>query len=154
MWDNFETSDIQLLHGVTGSGKTELYVHLIQAIIENGQQVLYLLPEIALTTQIVGRLRKVFGAKMAVYHSKFSDNERVETFRDVGSGKFQLIVGVRSSVFLPFQDLGLIIVDEEHDASYKQYEPAPRYNARDTAIMLGVIPVSYTHLTLPTICSV
>ena len=139
LWDNFETSDIQLLHGVTGSGKTELYVHLIQAIIENGQQVLYLLPEIALTTQIVSRLRKVFGDKMAVYHSKFSDNERVETFRDVGNGKFQLIVGVRSSVFLPFQDLGLIIVDEEHDSSYKQYEPAPRYNARDTAIMLGVI---------------
>lgn len=139
MWGNFETSDIQLLHGVTGSGKTELYIHLIEAIIENGQQVLYLLPEIALTTQIVGRLRKVFGDKMAVYHSKFSDNERVETFRDVGTGKFQLIVGVRSSVFLPFQDLGLIIVDEEHDASYKQYEPAPRYNARDTAIMLGVI---------------
>jgi primosomal protein N' (replication factor Y) len=139
MWENFETQDIQLLHGVTGSGKTELYVHLIQAIIENGQQVLYLLPEIALTTQIVGRLRKVFGDKMAVYHSKFSDNERVETFRDIGTGKYQLIVGVRSSVFLPFQDLGLIIVDEEHDASYKQYEPAPRYNARDTAIMLGVI---------------
>ena len=139
LWNNFETTSIQLLHGVTGSGKTELYVHLIQAIIENGQQVLYLLPEIALTTQIVSRLRKVFGGKMAVYHSKFSDNERVETFREVGSGKFQLIIGVRSSVFLPFQDLGLIIVDEEHDASYKQYEPAPRYNARDTAIMLGVI---------------
>jgi primosomal protein N' (replication factor Y) len=139
LWSNFEETNIQLLHGVTGSGKTELYIHLIQAIIENGQQVLYLLPEIALTTQIVSRLRKVFGDKMAVYHSKFSDNERVETFREVGSGKFQLIVGVRSSVFLPFQDLGLIIVDEEHDSSYKQYEPAPRYNARDTAIMLGVI---------------
>ena len=139
LWQNFETTNIQLLHGVTGSGKTELYVHLIQAIIENGQQVLYLLPEIALTTQIVSRLRKVFGDKMAVYHSKFSDNERVETFREIGLGNYQLIIGVRSSVFLPFQDLGLIIVDEEHDASYKQYEPAPRYNARDTAIMLGVI---------------
>lgn len=138
MMSNFEEQSIQLLHGVTGSGKTELYIHLIEAIIENGQQVLYLLPEIALTTQIVTRLRKVFGDKMAVYHSKFSDNERVEVFQDTGTGKFQLIVGVRSSVFLPFQDLGLVIVDEEHDASFKQYEPSPRYNARDTAIMLGV----------------
>ena len=139
IFKNFDSKPVQLLHGVTGSGKTEIYIHLIQAIIDNGQQVLYLLPEIALTTQIVSRLRKVFGEKMGIYHSKFSDNERVETFKDVANGKLQLIVGVRSSVFLPFRDLGLIIVDEEHDASYKQYEPAPRYNARDTAVMLGVI---------------
>ncbi len=139
IWSNFENKSIQLLHGVTGSGKTEIYIHLIQSIIDNGQQVLYLLPEIALTTQIVSRLRSVFGDKMGVYHSRFSDNERVETYQEIASGKFQLIVGVRSSVFLPFRDLGLIIIDEEHDASYKQYEPAPRYNARDTAVMLGVI---------------
>ena len=133
----FEENRPVLLHGVTGSGKTELYIDLIQNVLEAGHQVLYLLPEIALTTQIVTRLRKVFGSEMGVYHSKFSDNERVEVWNGVLSGKFPLVVGVRSSVFLPFNDLGLIIVDEEHENSYKQYDPAPRYNARDVAIYLA-----------------
>ncbi|MDH5366066.1 MAG: primosomal protein N' [Cyclobacteriaceae bacterium] len=133
----FNKNKTVLLHGVTGSGKTEIYISLIQDALEGGNQVLYLLPEIALTTQIVTRLRKVFGSKMGVYHSKFSDNERVEVWNGVLSGKFSLVVGVRSSVFLPFDNLGLIIVDEEHENSYKQYEPAPRYNARDVAIYMA-----------------
>lgn len=130
----FNKNKTVLLHGVTGSGKTEVYISLIQDALEGGNQVLYLLPEIALTTQIVTRLRKVFGNEMGVYHSKFSDNERVEVWNGVLSGKFPLVVGVRSSIFLPFDNLGLIIVDEEHENSYKQYDPAPRYNARDVAI--------------------
>ncbi|NIK73181.1 primosomal protein N' (replication factor Y) [Thermonema lapsum] len=132
-----EKKDIALLHGVTGSGKTEIYIHLIQQALESGSQVLYLLPEIALTTQIVQRLRKIFGDKMGVYHSRFSDNERAEVWRGVQSGRFSFVVGVRSAVFLPFDNLSLIIVDEEHEASYKQHEPAPRYHARDVAMMLG-----------------
>lgn len=128
-----------LLHGITGSGKTEIYIKLIQESINNGDEVLYLLPEIALTTQIVERLRQVFGSKMGIYHSKFSDNERVEIWNGVKSGKYDFVVGVRSGIFLPFDNLGLIIVDEEHDASYKQYEPNPRYNARDSALMLARI---------------
>lgn len=132
-----EKKDIALLHGVTGSGKTEIYIHLIQQALDSGSQVLYLLPEIALTTQIVQRLRKIFGDKMGVYHSRFSDNERVEVWRGVQSGRFSFVVGVRSAVFLPFDNLSLIIVDEEHEASYKQHEPAPRYHARDVAMMLG-----------------
>ena len=137
--DHFEKSRVCLLHGVTGSGKTEIYMHLIQAAVENGSQVLYLLPEIALTTQIVERLRAVFGEKLGVYHSRFSDNERVEVWQGVLEGRYAIVVGVRSSVFLPFEHLGLVIVDEEHEHSYKQYDPAPRYHARDAAIMLAAM---------------
>ncbi|MBC5773785.1 primosomal protein N' [Pontibacter sp. KCTC 32443] len=133
----FKEKDTVLLHGVTGSGKTEVYIDLIKHALEGGGQVLYLLPEIALTAQIVTRLMKVFGEKLGVYHSKFSDNERAEVWQGVLSGRFQVVVGVRSSIFLPFHNLSLIIVDEEHEASYKQYEPAPRYNARETALMMA-----------------
>jgi primosomal protein N' (replication factor Y) len=135
--EGFNQKQVTLFHGITGSGKTEIYIDLIQKVLENGSQVLMLLPEIALTTQIVSRLQKVFGDKMGVYHSKFSDNERVEVYMGVLSGRYQFVVGVRSSIFLPFQNLGLIIVDEEHEASYKQFDPAPRYHARDVAIMLA-----------------
>lgn len=137
IFDSFRTKDVTLLHGITGSGKTEIYISLIQDALAGGSQVLYLLPEIALTTQIVVRLRKVFGDKMGVYHSKFSDNERVEVWKGVLSGRYQFVIGVRSSVFLPFDNLGLIVVDEEHESSYKQYDPAPRYNARDVAIVMA-----------------
>lgn len=133
----FAQQNVVLLHGITGSGKTEVYIHLIQQAIASGSQVLYLLPEIALTTQIVVRLQRVFGNKMGIYHSKFSDNERVEVWKGVVSGQYQFVVGVRSSVFLPFDNLGLLIVDEEHETSYKQHDPAPRYHARDVAIMLA-----------------
>jgi primosomal protein N' (replication factor Y) len=133
----FENQNIVLLHGITGSGKTEVYIDLIQQALGSGSQVLYLLPEIALTTQIVVRLQRVFGDKMGIYHSKFSDNERVEVWKGVVSGQYQFVVGVRSSVFLPFDNLGLIIVDEEHETSYKQHDPAPRYHARDVAMMLA-----------------
>ena len=133
----FTQKDIALLHGITGSGKTEIYIDLIKKNLENGNQVLYLLPEIALTTQIVKRLMKIFGSKMGVFHSKYSDNERVEVWNGVLSGKFLFVVGVRSAVFLPFDNLGLIIVDEEHDNSYKQFDPAPRYHARDLAMVLA-----------------
>ncbi|MBS1977660.1 MAG: primosomal protein N' [Bacteroidetes bacterium] len=126
-----------LLQGVTGSGKTEIYIDLIRRALDGGSQVLYLLPEIALTTQIVLRLQRVFGSTMGVYHSKFSDNERVEVWNGVLNGTFRFVVGVRSAVFLPFDNLGLIIVDEEHDPSYKQHDPAPRYHARDVARMIG-----------------
>jgi len=135
--DAFKNQGITLLHGITGSGKTEIYINLIQQALEGGSQVLYLLPEIALTTQIVQRLKKIFGTVMGVYHSRFSDNERVEVWNGILSGRFKFVVGVRSSVFLPFDNLGLIIVDEEHDASYKQQEPAPRYHARDVALMMS-----------------
>ncbi|MBC5993393.1 replication restart helicase PriA [Pontibacter cellulosilyticus] len=133
----FKEKDTVLLHGVTGSGKTEVYIDLIKHALDGGGQVLYLLPEIALTAQIVQRLMKVFGEKLGVYHSKFSDNERAEVWQGILSGRFQVVVGVRSSVFLPFHDLSLIIIDEEHEASYKQYDPAPRYNARETALMMA-----------------
>ena len=136
--DAFSQSKPALLFGVTGSGKTEVYISLIQKALDGGGQVLFLLPEIALTTQIVTRLRKVFGGTLGVYHSRFSDNERVEVWNHVAAGRFKVIVGVRSSVFLPFENLGLVIVDEEHDSSYKQ-DRAPRYQARDTALMLGRI---------------
>ncbi len=135
----FEKHQTVLLHGITGSGKTEIYIEFIKELLEQGEQVLYLLPEIALTTQIVTRLQRVFGDRMGVYHSKYSDNERVEVWKGLIEGRFPLIVGVRSSVFLPFDNLGLVIVDEEHEFSYKQYEPAPRYHARDVAQMLGRI---------------
>jgi len=133
----FEDKSIVLLHGITGSGKTEVYVDLIQNALSSGGQVLYLLPEIALTTQIVSRLQKIFGEKMGVYHSKFSDNERVEVWNGVLSGRFSFVVGVRSAVLLPFDNLSLIIVDEEHETSYKQFDPAPRYHARDLALVLA-----------------
>lgn len=137
IFKSFEQHDITLLHGITGSGKTEIYISLIKKALESEAQVLYLLPEIALTTQIVQRLKKVFGSSMGVYHSKFSDNERVEVWNGVLNGKLKFVVGVRSSVFLPFDNLGLIIIDEEHDASYKQQEPSPRYHARDAALIMG-----------------
>ena len=135
--DVFEEKSTVLLHGITGSGKTEIYISLIQEALDNGLQVLYLLPEIALTAQIVNRLKVVFGDRMGVYHSKFSDNERVEVWMGLLEGRFDFIVGVRSAIFLPFADLGLIIVDEEHENSYKQYDPAPRYHARDVALFLA-----------------
>jgi primosomal protein N' (replication factor Y) len=134
---SFENNSTTLLYGITGSGKTEIYISLIKKALDSGSQVLYLLPEIALTTQIVQRLKKVFGKTMGVYHSRFSDNERVEVWQGVRNGTFRFVVGVRSAVFLPFDNLGLIIVDEEHDTSYKQQEPAPRYNARDVALVMG-----------------
>ena len=133
----FQEKDVVLLHGVTASGKTQLYIRLIEAAIEAGKNALYLLPEIALTAQITERLKLHFGDKLGVYHSKFNDNERAEVWHKVLKGEYKVIVGARSSVFLPFQHLGLIVIDEEHESSYKQYEPAPRYHARDTAIYLG-----------------
>lgn len=134
----FDKAKICLLHGVTSSGKTEVYIRLIREALSEGRQVLYLLPEIALTTQITDRLGRVFGDEMGVYHSKFPDAERVEFWlRQLSSKPFSLILGVRSSLFLPFKNLGLVIVDEEHETSYKQQDPAPRYNARDAAILLA-----------------
>ncbi|QNH63256.1 replication restart helicase PriA [Hymenobacter sediminicola] len=144
--DQFQTKDIVLLHGVTGAGKTEIYIELIRQALDGGGQVLYLLPEIALTAQIVTRLMRVFGSRLGVYHSKFSDNERVEVWNGVLSGRFQVVVGVRSSVFLPFDNLALTIVDEEHESSYKQYDPAPRYNAREVALMMANFQGSKTLL--------
>jgi primosomal protein N' (replication factor Y) len=169
--------DVVLLHGVTSSGKTEIYIKLIEQVIAQGKQVLYLLPEIALTTQIINRLRKYFGNAVGVYHSKFNENERVEVWNNVlgvqnvelkvkseqSTGddsnsqppdtnstpythNYKLIIGARSSLFLPFSNLGLVIVDEEHDTSYKQYDPSPRYNARDTAIYLAHVHKAKTLL--------
>lgn len=130
--------DVTLLRGVTSSGKTEIYIHLINDVMSRGRQVLMLVPEIALTTQLTDRLQKVLGDKVIVYHSKFSDNERVDLWRKILKSKEPfVVVGARSSVFLPFENLGLIIVDEEHDPSYKQQDPAPRYNGRDTAMVLA-----------------
>ena len=130
----FNNKSVCLLHGVTASGKTQLYIKLIEQYIQQGKQVLYMLPEIALTAQIVRRLQKHFGGYIAVYHSKFNANERVEIWNRIRSGELKVLLGARSALFLPFKDLGLIIADEEHDASYKQQEPAPRYHARDAAI--------------------
>lgn len=142
--ESFKSKQVALLHGITSSGKTELYIRLIAEEIEKGNQVLYLLPEIALTSQIINRLRRIFGGRVGVYHSKFSDSQRVEIYNGVlndeqkpGQPVFDIILGVRSSLFLPFKRLGLIIIDEEHENTYKQYNPAPRYNARDSAIMLA-----------------
>ena len=134
---NWQKSAINLLHGITGSGKTEIYIELIKEVLSSGSQVLYLLPEIALTTQIVSRLQKIFGDKIGIYHSRFSDNERVEVWQGINEGRFSFVVGVRSSIFLPFNNLGLIIVDEEHETSYKQFDPSPRYHARDAALVLA-----------------
>ncbi|WP_258105138.1 primosomal protein N' [Marinoscillum sp. MHG1-6] len=134
---HFQSKETVLLKGITGSGKTEVYISLIQDILDNEGCVLYLLPEIALTTQIIKRLRKAFGDTFGIYHSRYSDNERVEVWQKVLKGEYKFVVGVRSAVFLPFSDLSLIIVDEEHEPSYKQYDPAPRYHARDTAIYMA-----------------
>lgn len=139
--ENFKTKNCVLLHGVTSSGKTEIYIHLIQEQLQLGKQVLYLLPEIALTTQIINRLRTVFGNKVGIYHSKFNDAERVEIYNNINQNDpenaYQVILGVRSSIFLPFKNLGLIIVDEEHENTYKQFDPAPRYHARDASLYLA-----------------
>ena len=136
---SFETKDITLLYGVTSSGKTEIYVQLIEEILALGKQVLYMLPEIALTTQLITRLQLYFGEKISVYHSRYSVNERVEVWKNVleNKSKAQIIIGARSSLFLPFNNLGLVIIDEEHESSFKQYSPAPRYHGRDSAIVLA-----------------
>lgn len=131
---SFTSKDVSLLHGITSSGKTNIYIKLIEQQIRQGHQVLYMLPEIALTSQIIRRLQKHFGGYIGIYHSRFSQNERVEIWNKVKSGELKVILGARSSIFLPYADLGLIICDEEHDTSYKQQEPAPRYNGRDAAI--------------------
>ena len=136
----FLEKSVCLLHGVTSSGKTEVYIHLIDEVIRQGKQVLYLLPEIALTTQITERLRRVFGTRLGIYHSKFPDAERVEIWqKQLGDKGYDIILGVRSSVFLPFRNLGLVIVDEEHENTYKQQDPAPRYHARNAAIVLAAM---------------
>ena len=135
---SFLKKNVTLLHGVTSSGKTEIYIHLIRQALEQKRQVLYLLPEIALTVQIMERLQRVFGDRLGIYHSKYSDAERVEIWQKQLSGHpYDVILGARSAVFLPFQNLGLVIIDEEHESSYKQQEPAPRYHARSAAIMLA-----------------
>lgn len=149
----FSEKNVMLLHGVTSSGKTELYIKLIRETLDEGKQVLYLLPEIALTAQIINRLQKYFGREVGIYHSRYDENERVEIWQRVGCGVieekensngntgdtsfFRVILGARSALFLPFNNLGLIIVDEEHDTSFKQFDPAPRYNARDAAVFLA-----------------
>ena len=137
--ESFNQKEVCLLHGVTSSGKTEIYIKLIEEYLETGKQVLYLLPEIALTTQLVGRLRTYFGNKIAVFHSKYNNNERVEVWNQVldNSSKAQVVIGARSALFLPFVNLGFIVVDEEHEQTFKQVDPAPRYHARDSAIVLA-----------------
>jgi len=137
--ESFQTKNVALLHGVTSSGKTEIYTKLIEEFLEQGKQVLYLLPEIVLTTQLVSRLTAFFGNQVAVFHSKYSNNERVEVWNQVleNSEKAKIVIGARSSLFLPFSNLGLIIIDEEHEPTFKQQEPAPRYHARDAAIVLA-----------------
>lgn len=139
--EGFRSHDVVLLHGVTSSGKTEVYVKLIEETIAKGKQVLYLLPEIALTTQLIRRLQNYFGEKVSVYHSKYSVNERVEVWNHIltNNSKSQIVLGARSSVLLPFSELGLIIVDEEHETSFKQFDPAPRYHARDAAVVLAMM---------------
>ncbi len=135
---SFLKKNVTLLHGVTSSGKTEIYIHLIQQALEQKKQVLYLLPEIALTVQMMDRLRRVFGNRLGIYHSKYSDAERVEIWqKQLSQNPYEVILGARSAVLLPFQHLGLVIVDEEHETSYKQQDPAPRYHARSAAIMLA-----------------
>ena len=136
---SFASKEVCLLHGVTSSGKTEIYIQLIERYLQQQKQILYLLPEIALTTQLVGRLREYFGDKVAVYHSKHNNNERVEVWKQVleNAPKAQIVIGARSALFLPFSNLGLIIIDEEHEQTFKQQDPAPRYHARDAAIILS-----------------
>ncbi|MBD3748815.1 MAG: primosomal protein N' [Sphingobacteriales bacterium] len=133
----FKEKGVNLLHGITSSGKTQIYIRLIEDYLSKGQQVLYLLPEIALTGQMIDRLKIYFGNQIIVYHSRFNDNERAEIWQKVLNNEVKVVLGARSSIFLPFSDLGLIIVDEEHESSFKQYDPAPRYHARDAAIVLG-----------------
>ncbi|MCF8218368.1 MAG: primosomal protein N' [Bacteroidales bacterium] len=135
--EGFANDKVSLLHGVTSSGKTEIYIHLIEEQLQKNKQVLYLLPEIALTAQIINRLTYYFGNEVVVYHSRFNEQERTETWNLVLNKQRRVIVGARSALFLPFRDLGLVIVDEEHDNSFKQYEPAPRYQGRDVAVYLG-----------------
>ncbi len=139
--ESFKVKDIVLLHGITSSGKTEIYIQMIEEQLKKGKQVLYLLPEIALTAQIIIRLQKHFGSVTGIYHSRFNDQERAEIWKRVADNScnsgYRLILGARSSIFLPFNNLGLVIVDEEHDGSYKQHDPAPRYHARDTSIVLA-----------------
>ena len=138
--ESFNTKNVVLMHGVTSSGKTEIYIHLINDVIKHGKQVLYLLPEIALTVQITERLRRVFGSRLCVYHSKYSDDERVEIWqKQVSDNPYDIILGARSSVLLPFKNLGLVIVDEEHETSFKQQDPAPRYHARNVAIVMAAM---------------
>ncbi len=146
----FLKKQVVLLHGVTSSGKTEIYIHLIQQTLERKQQVLYLVPEIALTVQMMNRLRKVFGNQLGIYHSKYSDAERVEIWqKQLSDNPYDIILGARSAVFLPFQRLGLVIVDEEHETSYKQQDPMPRYHARDVAIMMAA-PIREARVLLGT----
>ncbi len=135
--NTFTEKNVCLLHGVTSSGKTQIYIKLIEEYFMQGKQVLYLLPEIALTAQIIRRLQKHFGGNITIYHSKFNNQERIELWNKIRTGEIKIVLGARSSLFLPFKDLGLVIVDEEHDPSYKQQDPAPRYNARDAAIFYG-----------------
>lgn len=137
--ETFKEKQVCLLHGVTASGKTQLYVKLIEQYIKQGKQVLYMLPEIALTAQIIRRLQIHFGGNIAIYHSKFNPNERVEIWNKVKHGEVKVVLGARSALLLPFKNIGLVIVDEEHDTSYKQQDPAPRYNARDTAIYYAAL---------------
>jgi len=132
--ESFTQKNVCLLHGVTSSGKTQVYIKLIEEFYKLGKQVLYLLPEIALTAQMIRRLQFHFGGNIAIYHSKFNNNERVELWNKIKTGDTRIVLGARSALFLPFKDLGLVVVDEEHDGSYKQQDPAPRYNARDTAV--------------------
>ena len=136
---SFITKNVCLLHGVTSSGKTQIYIKLIEAYYKQGKQVLYLLPEIALTAQMIRRLQFHFGGNIAIYHSKFNNNERVELWNKIKSGEIRIVLGARSALFLPFKDLGLVVVDEEHDPSFKQQDPAPRYNARDAAVYYGAL---------------
>ncbi|MCH5310764.1 MAG: primosomal protein N' [Prevotella sp.] len=150
---SFLKHDVTLLHGVTSSGKTEIYIHLIQKAIDDHKQVLYLLPEIALTVQIMQRLQRVFGNRLGIYHSKYSDAERVEIWQKQLSGNpYDVILGARSATLLPFQNLGLVIIDEEHETSYKQQDPAPRYHARSAAIMLARMYGAKTLLGTATPC--
>ncbi len=145
--DSMQSHSVTLLHGVTSSGKTEIYIHLIQREIDQGRQVLYLLPEIALTVQMMERLKRVFGSRLAIYHSKYSDQERLEIWqKQLSDEPYDIILGARSSVFLPFQRLGMVIVDEEHENSYKQQDPMPRYHARSAAIMLATMSGARTLL--------
>ena len=147
---SFLKKNVTLLHGVTSCGKTEIYIHLIQQALDRQQQVLYLLPEIALTVQMMERLQRVFGCRLGIYHSKYSDAERVEIWqKQLSRHPYDVILGARSAVFLPFQRLGLVIVDEEHETSYKQQEPSPRYHARSTAIMLAALNSSTPDSSTP-----
>ena len=150
--ESLQQKQVCLLHGVTSSGKTHLYIKLIEQYIRTGRQVLYMLPEIALTSQIIRRLQKHFGGHIGIYHSKFSQNERVEIWNKVKSGELKIVLGARSSLFLPFLDLGLIICDEEHDSSYKQQDPAPRYHGRDAAIYMASLTNSKVLLGSATPC--